>query len=157
MSTPEDDGSDLSRVRRSLAELRASLRAMATSGSVEQAQAALVDVVDGLLTHVERQSRALQDVRSDLGREQVIVTRKGGGAFVAPGPGQRLREFAASSNGDRWSLGRDEANGTAHVVHQANAPSGGAVTRIELRAFLDRSPATPEALELLRLIGRLVD
>src|SRR5437879_5923652 len=39
-----------------------------------------------------------------------------------------LREFATSSNGDRWLIARDEETGSAFVVHKANRPSGGAVT-----------------------------
>ena len=69
----------------------------------------------------------------------------------------RLREFAASSNGDRWFLGRHEETGFAYVVHKASEPSGGAVTNIELRAFLTRGPLHPQHQELLRLIGGLVD
>ena len=51
-----------------------------------------------------------------------------------------LREFAASSNGDRWYLGRNEETMNAYVVHKANEPSGGTVTHIELGAFLNRGP-----------------
>src|SRR5208283_2207918 len=41
------------------------------------------------------------------------VARKEGG----------LREFAASSNGDRWYLGRNDDTMHAYVVHKANLPS----------------------------------
>ena len=47
----------------------------------------------------------------------------------------QLREFAASSNGDRWFLGQEEETGLAYVVHKANEPSGGALTSIDLGAF----------------------
>ncbi|RYB06797.1 hypothetical protein D3272_04800 [Lichenibacterium ramalinae] len=80
----------------------------------------------------------------------------GGGDFQAAAPTDKLREFASSSNGDRWFLGRDDATGVAHVVHRANQPSGGAVTHIELGAFLNRGPSAPEMLGLLKLIGSLV-
>ena len=69
----------------------------------------------------------------------------------------RLREFADSSNGDRWYLGRNDDTMHAYVVHKANLPSGGAVTRIEIGAFLNRGPIAPEHQALLRLIGTLVD
>ena len=36
-----------------------------------------------------------------------------------------LREFSASTNGDRWYLGRDEETMNAYVVHKANQSSGG--------------------------------
>jgi hypothetical protein len=57
----------------------------------------------------------------------------------------KLREFAASSNGDRWFLGRHDENGLAYVVHKASAPSGGAVTQIEIGAFLTSRPPSPSA------------
>ena len=69
----------------------------------------------------------------------------------------RLREFAASSNGDRWYLGRSDETMRAFVVHKANLPSGGAVTHIEIGHFLNRGPTAPEHEALLRLIGTLVD
>jgi hypothetical protein len=68
----------------------------------------------------------------------------------------QLREFSASSNGDRWFLGRDEGTGNGYVVHKANQPFGGANTQIEIGAFLNRSGA-PEHQALLRMIGTLVE
>ena len=41
-----------------------------------------------------------------------------------------------SANGDSWFLARDPATGLAFVRHQANTPSGGQVTDIEIGAFL---------------------
>lgn len=66
------------------------------------------------------------------------------------------REFAASSNGDRWLLGRDSESGAAYVMHQANQPSGGARTRIEIIDFLERGRVAPEHYALLVMIGTLV-
>ena len=57
-----------------------------------------------------------------------------------------------SPNGDTWFLAHDPATGMAFVRHQANAPSGGHVTDIELGAFLS-GPQNPEREALLRLIG----
>jgi hypothetical protein len=69
---------------------------------------------------------------------------------------EHLREFAASSNGDRWFIGQDEETGSAYVLHQANRPSGGAVSHFELAAFLGcTNPEAPERQALLRLIGSL--
>ena len=65
-----------------------------------------------------------------------------------------LRKFSASSNGDQWLLGRDET-GRAYVLHKANVPSGGMETHYKIGAFLAR-PHTPEAQDLLILIGTLV-
>ncbi len=112
--------------------------------------------MDGLVSHVERQARAIDELRSDLLHKQGIVTKIDGGEFRVPVANDKLREFASSSNGDRWFLGRDETTGVAHVVHQANQPSGGAVSHIELGAFLSRGPSAPEMLGLLKLIGTLV-
>ena len=62
------------------------------------------------------------------------------------------RQLYRSPNGDSWCLARDPATGTAFVRHQANAPSGGHVTDLELGAFLS-GPRNPEHEALLRLIG----
>jgi hypothetical protein len=62
------------------------------------------------------------------------------------------RQLYRSSNGDTWFLARDPETGSAFVRHQANAPSGGQVTDIELGAFLS-GPGSPEHEALLRLVG----
>ena len=151
-----EDGPQVTRARHPLNHLRQTLQEARSADDAERIHVALIDAVDGLITHAERQARAIEDMRSDLGNKQGIVTKIGGGDFVEPASAGRLRKFATSSNGDRWSLGRDEASGVAHVVHEANLPSGGAVTRIELGVFLGRGPSTPETLGLLQLIGSLV-
>jgi hypothetical protein len=63
-----------------------------------------------------------------------------------------LKQLYRSPNGDIWSLAHDHATGTAFVRHQANAPSGGHVTDLELGAFLV-GPRNPEHEALLRLMG----
>jgi hypothetical protein len=69
-----------------------------------------------------------------------------------------FREFAASQNGDRWFVGRNEATRKGYIVHKANESSGGARTESEIRVFLQQTPAgVPEHEALLRLIGTLVD
>jgi hypothetical protein len=60
-------------------------------------------------------------------------------------------ELYRSPNGDSWFLAHDPATGATFVRHQANAPSGGHVTDIELDAFLS-GPRNPEQDALLRLI-----
>src|SRR5438132_4888827 len=62
------------------------------------------------------------------------------------------RQLYRSPNGDTWFLARDPATGSAFVRHQANMPSGGQVTDIEMGAFLS-GPRNPEQDALLRLIG----
>jgi hypothetical protein len=72
---------------------------------------------------------------------------------TAPGPQRaETRQLYRSPNGDSWFLARDPETGSAFVRHQANAPSGGHVTDIELGAFLS-GPRNPEHEALLRLIG----
>jgi hypothetical protein len=155
MSLP-NDGPQATRARHPLNHLRQTLQEARDADDAERVHVALIDAVDGLITHAERQARAIEDLRSDLSHKQGVVTRIGGGEFAEPASGEGLREFASSANGDRWFLARDVANGVAHVVHKANLPSGGAVTHIELGAFLNRGPSAPEMLGLLKLIGSLV-
>ena len=66
-----------------------------------------------------------------------------------------IRELYHSSNGDRWYLARDCDTGRVFVKHDANPPSGGHVTEIEIGAFLTQGNG-PEQQELLRLIATLV-
>jgi hypothetical protein len=66
------------------------------------------------------------------------------------------RELYRSPNGDAWFLGRDPSDGRAVVIHEANRPSGGAVSCIDLAAFLGFGDG-PEQQALLRLISTLVD
>ena len=156
MITTNDDGPQVTRARYPLAHLRQTLQEARDADHAERIHVALIEAVDGLVSHVERQARAIDELRSDLLHKQGIVTKIGGGEFHGPASTDRLREFASSSNGDRWFLGRDEATGIAHVVHRANQASGGAVDHIELGAFLNRGPSAPEMLGLLKLIGSLV-
>jgi hypothetical protein len=58
-----------------------------------------------------------------------------------------MRELYSSLNGDRWHLGKDEF-GRVFVLHQANIPSGGQTSQIELRDFLARGYG-PEQKALL--------
>src|SRR5271165_2688119 len=63
-----------------------------------------------------------------------------------------MRQLYRSPNGDGWFLARDPVTGSAFVRHQANTPSGGQVTDLEIGAFLS-GPRNPEQEALLRLIG----
>ena len=67
-------------------------------------------------------------------------------------PGPEPRQLYRSPNGDSWFLVRDPGTGSAFVRHQANAPSGGQVTDIDLGVFLS-GPGGPEHEALMRLIG----
>ena len=63
-----------------------------------------------------------------------------------------LKEFAASSNGDRWLLGRDAATQEVFVLHMGNQPSGGHQTRASVQDFLNMSSG-PEREALIALLG----
>src|SRR3989442_7658468 len=63
----------------------------------------------------------------------------------------RTRELYSSPNGDRWHLCKD-ASGRVFVLHQANIPSGGQTSQIELGDFLTRGYG-PEQQALFQMIG----
>jgi hypothetical protein len=65
------------------------------------------------------------------------------------------RELYSSPNGDRWHLSKDES-GRVFVLHQANIPSSGQISQIELRDFLARG-CGPEQQALLQMIGTLIE
>jgi hypothetical protein len=67
------------------------------------------------------------------------------------------RQLYESANGDRWYLVSDPDSERVFVKHQANRPSGGQMTEIEIGSFLNRGPRSPEHRELLRLIGTLAE
>ena len=67
------------------------------------------------------------------------------------------RELYSSANGDRWFLAREAVTGRVFIKHEANVPSGGQETDIDIGAFLSRGPRNPEHQTLLRLIGTLVN
>jgi hypothetical protein len=62
-----------------------------------------------------------------------------------------------SPNGDRWLLAREPESGRVFVRHVPNVPSGGKTTDIEIGAFLCERSYGPQHIELLRLIGTLVE
>jgi hypothetical protein len=67
----------------------------------------------------------------------------------------KMTQLHRSPNGDTWFFAGDPATGLAFVRHQANTPSGGQVSDIEIGAFLN-GPQHPEHEALLRLIGTLI-
>jgi hypothetical protein len=64
--------------------------------------------------------------------------------------------FYRSSNGDCWSL-IGKPDGSVVVRHEANAPSGGAITEVALAAFLARDGAGPEHQILASLVSTMPD
>ncbi|WP_313200590.1 hypothetical protein [Rhizobium sp.] len=64
------------------------------------------------------------------------------------------QDFSVSSNGDRWSLEKHQVSGETVVVHEANAPSGGQVTRIPVVDFLNCNVGKPEYEALLQILGQ---
>jgi hypothetical protein len=63
------------------------------------------------------------------------------------------RKIYQSENGDSWWLCRGED--AVFVLHEANVPSGGMSTRIELTQFLSSGRNEPEKQALLAMIGEL--
>jgi hypothetical protein len=69
----------------------------------------------------------------------------------------RARELYNSPNGDRWLLARESESGRVFIRHVPNVPSGGKEVDIEIGAFLCERSYGPQHIELLRLIGTLVE
>jgi hypothetical protein len=69
----------------------------------------------------------------------------------------KLIQIYNSSNGDKWLLGREPESGRVFVRHIPNLPSGGETTDIDLGAFLCERTYGPQHIELLNLIGALVE
>ena len=86
---------------------------------------------------------------------QRVLIKIGGAAMKTTLGGQR--ELYSSPNGDRWLLRRDPATGDVFVRHEANVPSGGKRTDIDIGDFLSSGQRNPEHQALLRLIGTLVE
>jgi hypothetical protein len=59
-----------------------------------------------------------------------------------------MRELYRSSNGDRWSLIRDDSSGKVLILHEPNAGSGGLPSRLEVGDFLVRDAHGPRHAEL---------
>ena len=67
------------------------------------------------------------------------------------------RVLHVSSNGDRWVLLRDPADGRSFVRHEGNPASGSHVTEIGLSAFLAADRGGPEHQALWLLIATLTE
>jgi len=67
------------------------------------------------------------------------------------------KELYSSPNGDRWVLARELDSGRVFIRHIPNMPSGGKTTDIEISAFLGERNYGPQHMELLRLIGSLIE
>ncbi len=64
-----------------------------------------------------------------------------------------VKQFALSSNGDRWFLATSDDTQERYVLHKANEPSGGHETRTPVRDFLNIRPFGPERAALLEILG----
>ena len=62
-----------------------------------------------------------------------------------------MREFASSTNGDRWFLGVEASSNREIVLHRGNRSSGGHETITSIAVFLNQRPFGPEhkALDLV--------
>lgn len=74
------DPNGASRATQPLAALREILVSGRTAKPAEL-NAVLIDVVDGLITHAEKQARLIEDLRSDISHKQGIVSNIGGGDY----------------------------------------------------------------------------
>ena len=63
-------------------------------------------------------------------------------------------EIYRRSNGDRWTLIRDQITGRQFVRHEANLSSGGRVTDTDVDAFLNEAGSGPEYAALRRILDR---
>jgi hypothetical protein len=61
------------------------------------------------------------------------------------------QELYASSNGDRWELGRDSKDRRV-VIHTPNPKSGGTVSITDVTAFLAASHYGPEHQALMAVL-----
>lgn len=103
----------------------------------------------------------LLDCATDLARIADWIAANHASGGVSPGASRpedavELREFYASENGDCWQLARHAVSGRVFVRHQANLPSGGHVSDIDLATFLGRQSGSPERQALTNLISVLV-
>jgi hypothetical protein len=69
----------------------------------------------------------------------------------------QARLVYSSENADRWFLVRGSEPERVFVRHEPNAASGGEPADLEIAEFLIRGVYGPEHIELLRLIGTLVE
>ncbi len=65
-----------------------------------------------------------------------------------------LQEFASSSNGDKWFVGKDAATSRLFVLHRGNAASGGHETSSSVDAFLNQQPFGPEREALVLFLEK---
>lgn len=63
-----------------------------------------------------------------------------------------VKEFSRSSNGDTWSIGKND-RGAIVVLHRGNLPSGGHATVTTVRDFLNAGPAGPQHDALVALLA----
>ena len=66
------------------------------------------------------------------------------------------RELYSSPNGDKWFLSGDPATGNVFIRHEANIPSGGHVTEMDIATFLSSGQRNPEHQALSHLLGTLL-
>jgi hypothetical protein len=90
-------------------------------------------------------------IRSRLGTDFSLVGLQNGLSMSL----SQQRKIHQSENGDTWWLCRD-AKGV-FVLHEANTPAGGNVTKTELADFLVNNGGTPEHRALLKMIGSLTE
>lgn len=68
-----------------------------------------------------------------------------------------LQEFASSSNGDKWFVGKDGTTNGLFVLHRGNASSGGHETSSSVDAFMKQRPFGPEREALILFLEKNKD
>jgi hypothetical protein len=81
MAANENDGQLIPHAAQKLSELRRILTEARSSADAERIHATLITVVDGLISHVERHARIINDISSDMTHKQGIVTKIDGGTY----------------------------------------------------------------------------
>ena len=74
----------ISKATQPLNELREILLDARNADDAERIHAALIDVIEALITHAEKQAAMIADMRSDLEHKQGIVTKISGGDYTGP-------------------------------------------------------------------------
>jgi hypothetical protein len=75
MATNENDAARASKATQPLIELQELLNDARSSADPARVHTVLIEVLDQLITHAQRQARAIEDLRSDVSHKQGIVTR----------------------------------------------------------------------------------
>lgn len=69
------------RTERDVIALRELLNEARNSKNMERIRDALIETIEGVIEQLRKQARLVEDLRSDMGHKQGIVTKIGGGEY----------------------------------------------------------------------------